>query len=122
MTNLIIRIIEVIIITIWAVIGLIFWLPFLVRMIALFIGAVIISAGGEATMHAAEFSLDKAARFYTDGFKAIHQSISSIINRNINRHISSDPINEFWRPLAIHMASVILFWGITVGSLIKVFV
>lgn len=119
MTKATIKIIEYIILFVWAVIAPIFWLPFLVRMIALFIGAVVVAAGGEGDLSVAQLGLDRAARFYPEGFINIRQSLSSIASGNINRRASWTPGNEFWKPLFIHLASAFVFWGITAISLIS---
>jgi hypothetical protein len=118
-TNIVIRIIEAILIIIWAAIGPLFWFPFLVRMIGLFIGAVVVSSGSNSNMNVAQLGLDRAIRFYPEGFKNIHSSLTSIVNQETSHNASWSPADDFWRPLAIHVVSVALFWGITVFSIVS---
>ncbi len=57
--------------TIWAVIGFLFWIPFLTRMIAVFVFAVLSSVTHASSTINAEKGLKVAISFYMDGFSLI---------------------------------------------------
>lgn len=121
MTKEIIKGIEWFIIFLWAVIGPIFWFPFLVRMISVFVGTVLVAAGEEGNMSTAQVGLDRAARFYSNGFLKIRTSMREIQQGSIKPHKYHSPKEDFWQPLAIHLGSSVLFWSITMAGFVGIF-
>ena len=72
---------RVIVLTIWSVVGFIFWIPFLARMIATFSGSVVAATFTGYDPSAARMGLESSVRFYSDGFALIQESIQSIHQR-----------------------------------------
>jgi hypothetical protein len=56
----------------WAIIGLFFWIPLLVRAIALYTAVVVISMIRSRDVTGASRDLDRAIVFWIDGFKKVN--------------------------------------------------
>jgi hypothetical protein len=103
---------------IWAVVGFVFWVPLLVRMIAVFATAVLVAALNNTDTTRAQHGLDKAVRFYFDGFERAAQILhppqhtASYQSQLYPFHTESG-ILVLGRNLllsAIFWVSVVLFW------------
>jgi hypothetical protein len=95
------RIIKAIIILVWAVVGLLFWIPLLARISAYYVLMVIVSTYTEADLSGARVALDSAVNFYASGFRKILRSLSEPISPDT-------PI----RPLDTSNLKKVLFEGI----------
>ncbi|RXK03655.1 hypothetical protein CRV02_00215 [Arcobacter sp. CECT 8989] len=105
---------------IWCIIGLIFWLPFLIRMIAFFVGSILVSVSGKADMTVAQEGLDRAVRFYPDGFVHIRESINNLINEKVIENKNYDSKIDFWMPLLEHFIFAFMFWGLSLLMFVKI--
>jgi len=119
MTRTLFEIIRAITFVIWGLVGFIFWLPFLIRMIAFFTGSILVSVGGGGNISVAQTGLDKAVRFYPSGFVIIHDSISSLINGKTIENKTWNAKDDFWLPLVEHFVFAIMFWGLTMFTVSK---
>lgn len=63
--------------TIWIVVGFLFWIPFLLRIVFYYTGMVVISTFTDADMQPAENSLASAITFYTTGFSKVNRLLVS---------------------------------------------
>jgi hypothetical protein len=100
----------------WAVLGLIFWIPFLARSMMLFTGSVLYSTFVGAPEHAEQIRrvLDYAVRFYFNGF---HLITDALRKRNGEGGILP-PISKIsWARVALESIWALLFWAITLGTL-----
>ena len=120
MTRMIFEVVRFFSLAIWTVIGFVFWLPFLVRMIAMFIGAVLVSAGGGLNMNTASAGLDRAVRFYPEGFSKIDDSISQLVSGNMAPSRNWNPVEDFWYPLVEHIVFALLFWVMTLWGVYQI--
>lgn len=110
-------IIEIIVFIFWAVLGFLFWLPLLFRVIAGFCGSLLynMAVNNPDGIRDSKVSLDLAISFYAKGFQTIHSSLYE--NQNETRAIRN---NEF------HLTSffgqilwTLLFWGLTFSPIVK---
>jgi len=129
-------IIEFIAIAFWAILGLIFWIPLLVRIIAGFCGTLIFNMviNNPEAIHKSKISLDLAVSFYSRGFQTIKSALEStyfkndtLIAQSNNNSNTEDGINNSEGALAKDEFNVlsfvaqllwtIIFWGLTLFSL-----
>jgi hypothetical protein len=89
-------------------------------MIAFFTGSILVSVGGDSGMSAAQTGLDRAVRFYPDGFSKIHESISNLIKGDVDDNKKWTAKDDFWMPLLEHFVFATMFWGFTILALIKI--
>ena len=113
----IINILRGLIFAIWLVVGAIFWIPFLARMIAVFIVSVLSSASSGTSMKRAEHGLNTAVIFYVSGFQRINEGINNIIEgRTEIVHQPLIPQESIWT-FAAQIAYTIVFWVSTLWLL-----
>ena len=117
MSKVIINTIGVLLLIIWAVVGFIFWFPFLLRMISYFSMMLLLSITNGRDLKSAEVGLDRAIRFYLTGFESIHRSMNNILSGNSNPedikkdHFGSHPLSD----AAYQISFAAVFWLSTVG-------
>lgn len=69
------KIVLVVLLVFWAIVGLIFWIPLLARITAFYAFMVIASAYTDSNLATARSGIDSAVSFYPDGFKRITSSL-----------------------------------------------
>jgi len=78
----------IIVVCLWTIIGFIFWVPFLSRMIAIFSSGILIN---NLTDQSSEQNnqlyqqLDKGVRFYIDGYKMIFEGFQTSKHKSISK-------------------------------------
>lgn len=92
----------------WAVIGLAFWIAVLARVCALFSAALVYSVFTREGIGAVSRQLDAAISLYPYGFRVIaHQMRTTPSDDESQRHVSA---GSLWK-LALELCWVALFWG-----------
>jgi hypothetical protein len=94
----------------WAVLGFLFWIPLLVRVISAFCGSLVYNMiiHNPSNIHNSKTSLDLAINFYAKGFKSIHSALyedkkpDSSASSNNEFHFLSFFSQVLWS---------IVFWG-----------
>ncbi|WP_455756389.1 hypothetical protein [Sulfurimonas sp.] len=113
--RIILEILKILIAIIWSVIGAIFWIPFLIRMITIFVISVLLSVTNGNSMGSAEHGLDAGVTFYINGFTKIFDSINNIINDNPSKPNTKLTDNNSLQTILIHLAYTFIFWLSTVA-------
>lgn len=98
----------------WGVLGFIFWIPLIVRIIAAFCATLVYNMviHNPAAIQKSRISLDLAITFYKQGFAMIDKTTSG---SNVNMSFSSNPDAEF--NIGSFIGQVIwtlIFWGILI--------
>jgi hypothetical protein len=57
---------------VWAVVGLLLWIPFLIRLMVIYMFSVIVSTFTASSQVSAEQALERGMSFYIDGFSRIN--------------------------------------------------
>lgn len=110
--------IRVIVIVAWAVLGLFFWIPFLVRMTAIFISSVVVSAFADSDISSAELGLSHATKFYVYGFQRINRGIANIhSDERENYGDVLDPAQK--KRLIVNLIFTLVFWLVTVLAVLS---
>lgn len=113
------EIIRGIVLATWTVLGLLFWIPFLARMTAVFTGAVVASAFTNADLTGAEVGLDRATKLYVVGFKKINDVIDSL-SREAPDATLAKPMSGLARKVVFfECAFALAFWIVTVIAVIS---
>jgi len=76
------EIVRIIVLGSWLYLGFFFWVPLLIRMVVYFTWSIVIYSFTGSEITNAQRKLDRAIRFYAEGF------------RKINRAVSSGPISD----------------------------
>ena len=87
----------------------------------IFATSVLISVGGETNMSIAQNGLNRAVKFYPDGFIIINDSINELINGNTIENKRWNPKTDFWWPLMEHLMFASVFWLITISGYANLF-
>ena len=114
--------VEIIIILVWAIIGLFFWIPFMARMIAYFMGMIILSTVEGLDLHSAQQKLEFAIAFYPNGFKKIISAFHSSDSNGVGFEEAFSDVNDwlrFGKKIAIDLIWLIIFWSLTYSMLLK---
>lgn len=116
--------VEIVIILVWSVIGLFFWIPFMARMIAYFMGMIILSTFEGLDLHSAQQKLEFAIAFYPSGFKQIISAFHSSGKNGMSFEEAFSGFNDwlqFAKKIAIDLIWLIIFWSLTYSMLLKPF-
>jgi len=94
----------------WAVLGFVFWIPLLFRVIAGFCSSLVYNMIVERpeSMANSKYSLEQAIGFYSNGFRIIHSTLFEEKNKS-----SSNMKNQEFAiiPFMAQIAWTIVFWG-----------
>ena len=113
--RIILEIIKIFISIIWSIIGAIFWIPFLLRMITVFVISVLLSVTKGSSMGSAEHGLNVAVTFYIDGFTKIFNSINNIIDGKPSEQNSKLMDKDLLKTMFINIGYTVIFWFSTLG-------
>ncbi|NOR58172.1 MAG: hypothetical protein GQ474_06590 [Sulfurimonas sp.] len=119
MIRILFEIIRLTTLSIWSVVGLVFWFPFLFRMLFIFTSYILLSASNGSSLGRAEAGLNRAARFYPDGFSQINLSINNIIKNETAPIVKNEFKSDYLLPLITHLAFALIFWFITLLAVAK---
>lgn len=114
---------------VWAVIGVIYWIPLLARSCGAYSAAVIMAIiGGRPANKKAARMLDVAANFYSKGFRDIRESVFGARPPDGTDETDQPSIfaswDEFFRVLTVvatESAIALLFWVAIVLLLVHIF-
>lgn len=101
----------------WGILGMIFWVPLLFRVVAGFCGSLVYNmvVNNPSKIHDSKVSLDLAISFYVKGFQTIYSSLyeTAITPKDIK--------NEEFRliPFFGQVLWTIFFWGLTIYPFYK---
>lgn len=101
----------IILVGVWAIVGFVFWIPFLVRSIAAYTGAVLGSTFTGSPIYSAQRGLDTSVRFWFGGFQAALAARHSI--KSAQNPYMADPapaIKGVLDMLFHHLLFTMLFW------------
>ena|GEM_PF-4067723 len=116
--NVLEKIICVIILLFWSIIGFIFWIPLLVRVVASYAGNIVYKMVSDSNIDVDKSSMlfDKAIAFYSTGFIKIIETFS---NKSSNPANSTPAPKEDSRILYFfaQLFWTFLFWGMLIVSL-----
>jgi hypothetical protein len=107
-------VVSVLTLGVWTVVGFLFWIPFLSRTIAIFMGSVLYSTLIGSSEHTDQMRhvLDYAVRFWFNGFRLIVESIGK-------RRQGGDalpPLSKInWQKVVLECLWAALFWTVTIG-------
>ena len=107
MENFIRTVIKVVSLAIWGIIGFIFWIPLLVRVTAVFSGAILIYAVNNQDTSPLRTYLDSAIGFYDRGFRIINSTLAPDYSSGEQ---SSMPPVSLGR-LMLELSTALVFWG-----------
>jgi len=113
--RIILEALKVFISLIWSVVGAIFWIPFLIRMIAIFVVSVLLSVTKGSSMGSAEHGLEAGVTFYINGFTKIFGSINNIIAGNPSEPNSKLTDEGSFQTIFIHIGYTFIFWLSTIS-------
>jgi hypothetical protein len=94
----------------WAVIGFFFWVPFLARVIAVYVVHLLVATLSESDLSRAEQGLDKGTRFYREGFERVNrlqQLSTSVREPGLSQLRAADFVAAL-----IHTVYSIMFWTV----------
>lgn len=94
----------------WAILGLFFWVPLLVRVVAAFCGTLAYNMviHNPGAIQKSRISLELAITFYSKGFKVISETIFEP-----DKKVKENPVEDFHLVSFIgQLAWTIIFWGI----------
>lgn len=102
----------------WAVLGFIFWIPLLVRVVAGFCGTLIYNMviNNPANIHNSKISLDLAISFYPKGFETIH---STLFEKN-NAGYKSTSTEFHFMAFFGQLLWTLFFWALIILPLTKI--
>ena len=120
--RIIIEVVRAFVIIIWSFVGLFFWIPLLGRVTTAFSAAIFSSVLKGGSTHNAQMQLDKASKFYINGFIKINQSISSIITgKFIDGDRAIKPITISKGAILFEVFFSLVFWFIGVSAVLSLF-
>lgn len=111
--RVILEFLRVLIFIIWSIIGAIFWVPFLARMVAIFTVSVLLSVTRGTALGSAEAGLNAGVNFYIEGFTRINEGINNIINDNPRSESTVNIDSESIQSIFIQLAYTLVFWCVT---------
>src|SRR4051812_4865299 len=114
MKEVFIFIIGLIALLFWAVVGLIFWIPLLVRVIAIFCVNIVynvVVTNPKEYSERMKIPLDHAIVFYTEGFKRIISTLTIDDTSEINFKNQQGSIT--WTKFFGELLWVVIFWGMS---------
>lgn len=112
----------VMVLVLWTIIGLIVWVPMLLRMVAYFCGVILISSFRKVDVHQAQKRLDFAIQFYSNGFRKIIRSYSETALEPGEHLQNNEPIDlaEFLKQAFVDLAWALLFWVVILAVIVPV--
>lgn len=116
-TGLVRIVVWVVVTVVWAAVGLVFWVPFLARMMATYTGAVVMATYSGSGHGVAEQGLRTAIEFYPRGFQRINHLLRTDIqiDGSISQAIGLAAVVRFF--LEALFAAV--FWGALVLAAVR---
>ncbi|SUS06165.1 hypothetical protein DF3PB_2490002 [uncultured Defluviicoccus sp.] len=96
--------IMILVMVIWSVLGLLLWIPLLFRVVAGYTMIVMASTFSNQDTRTAGKMLDKATRFYVDGFKKI---LDSVWEEDAGEQVS---IDVKWMRFFLEALYSVVFW------------
>ena len=115
-------IVTVAVLCLWAIIGLIVWVPMLLRMVAYFCGVILISSFRRVDVQAAQKRLDFAIQFYSNGFRKIIRSYSDTALEPGESLPNNEPIDlvDSLKQAMVDLAWALLFWIVILAVIVPV--
>jgi hypothetical protein len=105
-------IVAILVLVVWAFIGFMLWVPFLARMISVYVYNVALAIYTGHQIGHAEQALEKALSFYVRGFELIAANLRRIRDHTPIAPTSESP-TENWDVAVKETAFATLFWGST---------
>lgn len=93
---------------IWTVVGFLLWVPFLTRMMLIFMAAVVTTIYRNSDPSKAKMGLEHAMTFYIRGFEMIFASMQ---NRLEGRQFNPESPKISWVRVLIEVGFAVFFWG-----------
>lgn len=112
----------VMVLVLWAIIGLIVWVPMLLRMVAYFCGVILISSFRKVDVQIAQKRLDFAIQFYSSGFRKIIRSYSETTLEPGEPLQDNEPIDlaDFLKQAFVDLAWALVFWVVILAVIVPV--
>lgn len=102
-----------ILVVVWAIVGFVFWIPFLTRAIAAYTVAVLGATFTGSSLYSAQRGLDTAVRFWFGGFQAVLAARLAIHSKqNPFATVPAPMISGMLEALFHHLLFTLLFWAI----------
>lgn len=108
-------IVTVVLLAVWAVVGFLLWVPFLVRAIGLYVGAVFASVISGRDLGRAQDALELATTFYVEGFRKMIESVPGYRRRQAESEIETQVFGWAWWLVISHTVFSIVFWLFVFG-------
>jgi cation transport ATPase len=99
------------VLSLWGVLGLVIWIPFIIRMVALYSALVLLSVFHSVDLNNAQLVLNRAITFYVDGFNVSIKALLSIPNTQSYSVSFHNDIKAAFATALWHIFYTIMFWG-----------
>ncbi len=101
--------VRLIVLTIWLLVGILFWIPLLTRTIWTFTWNIVVSSFTGTNVAHAQRGLDRAIKFYAAGFKTINRAVS---RGPVTDSQDRGPNSRFLWGLLPDLAFTVIFWTV----------
>lgn len=96
--------------SIWAVVGFLFWIPMLVHAIVQFSALIVYATITDADPSTLATNLERAVRFYLEGFRKVVRAIyrrTTVGQSNISWNVDT-------KVMLVHVVGTLIFWVVIV--------